>query len=152
MVIMRLMTVLLLVLLWLPAAASAQAGSVEWLDIDCAQSRIGPTDGLRCRATDKLTSDALSTGEGLYRFWSASGSVEDTKYYYYVVEALSAKAAIVVNQSFNSVAKSSVAFGNREVMTMPAANYVVVRHAGYNLLHGGGTFDGRWGDARCPCR
>ena len=98
MVIMRLMTVLLLVSLWLPAAASAQAGSVEWLDIDCAQSRIGPTDGLRCRATDKLTSDALSTGEALYRFWNASGSVGDTKYYYYVVEALSAKAAIVVKQ------------------------------------------------------
>jgi len=84
--------------LWLPAVASGQAGSVDWIDIDCAQSRIGPTDGLRCRATDKLTSDALSTGEGLYRFWNAAGSKKDTKYYYYVVEALSAKAAIVARQ------------------------------------------------------
>jgi hypothetical protein len=95
-VMMRSMGVLVMfVSLGLPAAASAQAGSVDWVDIDCRQSRIGPTDGLRCRATDKLTSDALSTGEGLYRFWNASGSVEDTKYYYYVAEALSAKAAIV---------------------------------------------------------
>ena len=93
---MRSMGVLVMfVSLGLPAAASAQAGSVDWVDIDCRQSRIGPTDGLRCRATDKLTSDPLSTGEGLYRFWNASGSVEDTKYYYYVAEALSAKAAIV---------------------------------------------------------
>jgi hypothetical protein len=83
---------------WLPAAAWAQAAGVDWVDIDCAQSRIGPTNGLHCRATDKLTHDALSTGEGLYRFWNASGSVEDTKYYYYLVEALSAKAAIVSRQ------------------------------------------------------
>jgi hypothetical protein len=81
-----------------PGVASAQAGIVDWVDIDCAQSRIGPTKGLRCRATDKLTSDALSTGEGLYRFWNASGSIEDTKYYYYVAEALSARAAIVARQ------------------------------------------------------
>jgi hypothetical protein len=88
----------MLVSLWLPAAASAQAGSVDWADIDCTQSRIGPTEGLRCRATDKLTNDGLSTGEGLYRFWNASGSIADTKYYYYVAEALSAKAAIVAKQ------------------------------------------------------
>jgi hypothetical protein len=89
---------MILMSLWLPAVASAQAGSVDWVDIDCAQSRIGPTDGLRCRATNKLTDDGLSTGEGFYRFWNASGSVEDTKYYYYVAEALSAKAAIAAKQ------------------------------------------------------
>ena len=89
--------VVLMSLGW-PAVASAQAGSVDWMDIDCAQSRIGPTDGLRCRASDKLTHDALSTGEGLYRFWNASGSVADTKYYYYVAEALSTKAALVAKQ------------------------------------------------------
>lgn len=89
---------MMLVSLSLPAVASAQAGIVDWVDIDCTQSRIAPTEGLRCRATDKLTNDALSTGEGLYRFWNASGSVENTKYYYYVAEALSAKALIVVRQ------------------------------------------------------
>ncbi|MCW5735206.1 MAG: hypothetical protein KIS73_13825 [Enhydrobacter sp.] len=88
----------MLVSLSLPAVASAQAGSVDWMDIDCAQSRIAPTDGLRCRASDKLTSDALATGEGLYRFWNASGSIGDTKYYYYVAEALSPKALIVGRQ------------------------------------------------------
>jgi len=95
----------LLATLCQPAAASAQAGSVEWMDIDCTKSRIWPTDGLRCRATDKLTRDALSTGEGLYRFWSASGSVGGAKYYYYVVEALSAKAAIVANQNLPDVVR-----------------------------------------------
>jgi hypothetical protein len=95
----------LVVALGQPAVASAQAGSVEWMDIDCAKSRISPTDGLRCRATDKLTRDALSTGEGLYRFWSASGSVEGAKYYYYVAEALSAKAAIAAKQNLPDVVR-----------------------------------------------
>lgn len=99
MVTMRSMSgLVMLVSLVLPAIASAQAGIVDWADIDCAISRIEPTDGLRCRATDKLTHDALSTGEGLYRFWNASGSIEDIKYYYYVAEALSAKATVVARQ------------------------------------------------------
>jgi hypothetical protein len=97
---MRSTDVLVIVMsLWLPAAAGwAQAGIVDWMDIDCTQSRIGPTNGLHCRATDKLTHDALSTGEGLYRFWSASGIVDDAKYYYYVVEALSSRATLVAKQ------------------------------------------------------
>jgi hypothetical protein len=83
---------------WGPAVAWAQSGNVDWADIDCTESRIASTDGLRCRATEKLTSDAMSTGEGLYRFWNASGTVEDAKYYYYVAEALSAKSALVARQ------------------------------------------------------
>jgi len=82
----------------LPSLACAQSGSVEWAEIDCAQSRIVPTEGLRCRATDKLTSDGLSTGEALYRYWNASGTINDVKYYYYVAEALSTKSAIVAEQ------------------------------------------------------
>ena len=102
---MRSMGILVMLTIWLPVAASAQAGSVEWVDIDCRQSRIGPTDGLRCRATDKLTNDALSTGEGLYRFWNASGNVGAAKYYYYVAEALSAKATIVTRQDLADVVR-----------------------------------------------
>lgn len=103
---MRLIGVLvMLVLLSQPVVARAQAGNVDWMDIDCTKSRILPTDGLRCRATDKLTHDALSTGEGLYRFWNASGSVDNTKYYYYVAEALSAKAAIMATQDLPDVVR-----------------------------------------------
>lgn len=82
----------------LPNMALAQSGSVEWADIDCTQSRIMPTEGLRCRATDTLTSDAMATGEALYRYWNASGSINDVKYYYYVAEALSTKSAIMPEQ------------------------------------------------------
>jgi hypothetical protein len=82
----------------LPGAAWAQSGNVDWADIDCLQSRIVPAEGLRCRATNKLTSDALSTGEALYRYWNASGTINDVKYYYYVAEALSSKSAIMPEQ------------------------------------------------------
>jgi hypothetical protein len=76
------------VALGLPAGAWAQAAAVDWADVDCSQSRIWPTMGLHCRATSALTNDALSTGQGMFRFWNAAGTVEDVKYYYYVAEAV----------------------------------------------------------------
>src|SRR5262245_40751211 len=82
----------------LPGVALAQAGGVDWNDVDCAESRIAPTDGLRCRATAVLTDDMFSTGAGHYRFWSAFGAIDGVKYYYYVAEALNPKSAIVAKQ------------------------------------------------------
>ena len=76
------------VALGLPAGAWAQAAAVDWADVDCSQSRIWPTMGLHCRATSALTNDALSTGQGMFRFWNAAGTVQDVKYYYYVAEAV----------------------------------------------------------------
>src|SRR6185437_5302908 len=76
------------VALGLPAGAWAQAAAVDWADVDCAKSRIWPTMGLHCRATSALTNDALSTGQGMFRFLYAAVTVEDVKYYYYVEEAV----------------------------------------------------------------
>jgi len=82
----------------LPVAAWAQAAAVEWTDVDCAQSRIRPTMGLHCRGTSALTNDALSTGQGMFRFWNAAGTVKDVKYYYYVAEAVHPGSAVMSNQ------------------------------------------------------
>jgi hypothetical protein len=76
------------VALGLPARAWAQAAGVDWADVHCSASRIWPTMGLHCRATSALTNDALSTGQGMFRFWNAAGTVKDVKYYYYVAEAV----------------------------------------------------------------
>jgi hypothetical protein len=54
----------------LPMAALAQAGGIDWAEVDCSQSRIWPTTGLRCRTTAELTRDAFSTGPAI----SASGT------------------------------------------------------------------------------
>jgi hypothetical protein len=87
------------VALGLPAGAWAQAANVEWADVDCSTSRIWPTMGLHCRATSALTNDALSTGQDMFRFWNAAGTVKDVKYYYYVAEAVHPTSVIVGKQN-----------------------------------------------------
>ena len=90
----RVLGVALSVLL-LPMAAHAQAGGVDWADVDCAQSRIWPTMGLRCRSTAQ---EGLSRGADHFRFWNAAGTVKDVKYYYYVAEAVNPRVAVVSKQ------------------------------------------------------
>jgi hypothetical protein len=92
--------------LGLPAVAWAQAGGVEWADVDCAQSRIWPTMGLHCRATSALTNDALSTGQGLFRFWNAAGTIRDVKYYYYVAEAVHPSSAVTAKQELGDALRT----------------------------------------------
>lgn len=82
----------------LPMAAAAQIGGIDWADVDCSKSRIWPTQGLSCRTTADLTRDAFSTGPGHFRFWNATGTVRDVKYYYYVAEAVNPDAGLVSKQ------------------------------------------------------
>jgi|1186.fasta_scaffold769943_1 hypothetical protein len=82
----------------LPMAALAQAGGIDWAEVDCSKSRIWPTMGLSCRTTADLTRDAFSTGPGHFRFWNATGTVKDVKYYYYVVESVNPDAGVVSKQ------------------------------------------------------
>jgi hypothetical protein len=90
----------------LPIAAFAQAASIDWGDVDCSQSRIWPTTGLRCRTTSELTNDALSTGRALFRFWNASGTLRDGKYYYYVAEAVHPRTGVVSTQELADALRS----------------------------------------------
>lgn len=103
-----------MVVLGLPAGAWAQAAAVDWADVDCSKSRIWPTMGLRCRATSALTNDALSTGQGMFRFWNAAGTVKDVKYYYYVAEAMHPTSAVVAKQDLSDAlrARSPQAHGS----------------------------------------
>src|ERR1700749_3451475 len=89
-----------------PIGAWAQAANVEWADVDCAQSRIWPTMGLHCRATSALTNDALSTGQGMFRFWNAAGTVSDVKYYYSFAEAVHPTSVLVTKQALSDALKA----------------------------------------------
>jgi len=119
----------------LPIAAHAQAGGIDWSDVDCAQSRIWPTMGLRCRSTVELTTEGLSRGPtDHFRFWNAAGTVQDVKYYYYVAEAVSARAAIVAKQDLADAlrARSPQARGSvemSEVRQLPGVDFVSFRSA-----------------------
>jgi hypothetical protein len=79
----------------LPAVALAQAGGVEWSEIDCAQSRLFPTHGLRCRTTAAEPGKEPAKNDGPFRFWNATGTVQNTKYYYYAAEAVIPAASVV---------------------------------------------------------
>jgi hypothetical protein len=103
---MRLARVLgMVVAAMLPAAALAQGPGIEWGDVDCAQSRIWPTSGLRCRTTSDAARDIRSP-QALFRFWNAAGTVEDVKYYYYVAEATHPRVGIVSTQELADALRS----------------------------------------------
>src|ERR1044072_5601835 len=51
--------------------AAAQARQYVWSDIDCRQSRIAAWPGLKCRATNVVTSEGNIGG---FRQWAAFGT------------------------------------------------------------------------------
>ena len=89
----------------LPVDVLAQSAGVEWADVDCAQSRIWPTSGLRCRISSDRSRDARSP-QSLFRFWNAAGTVEDVTYYYYVAEATHPRLAVASTQELADALRS----------------------------------------------
>ena len=61
----------------LAGTASTQTTSYIWEDIACRQSRIVAWPGLKCRATNVVTSDG---NIGAFRQWAAFGSGRDGYY------------------------------------------------------------------------
>lgn len=57
--------------------AAAQAPQYIWSDIDCRQSRIAVWPGLKCRATNIVTSEG---NIGVFRQWAAFGTSRDGYY------------------------------------------------------------------------
>ena len=56
---------------------AAQARQYTWSDIDCRQSRIAAWPGLKCRATNVVTSEG---NIGVFRQWAAFGTSRDGYY------------------------------------------------------------------------
>jgi hypothetical protein len=69
---MRLTVWLSCLMLWLAwaHAAPAQPRTYSWTDIDCRQSRIVASPGLKCRATNVVTNEG---NIGVFRQWAAFG-------------------------------------------------------------------------------
>jgi hypothetical protein len=57
--------------------AAAQTRQYVWSDIDCRQSRIAAWPGLKCRATNVVTSEG---NIGVFRKWAAFGTSRDGYY------------------------------------------------------------------------
>ena len=56
---------------------AAQTRQYIWSDIDCRQSRIAAWAGLKCRATNDMTSEG---NIGVFRQWAAFGTSRDGYY------------------------------------------------------------------------
>jgi hypothetical protein len=95
---------------WVDSSVGAFAQEThKWSDIDCTQSRIAATAGLKCRATQEYSGGQGVSGAGAggtFRNWSAFGTLGGVKFYYRIAEATSLKATIQETLSLESGIKS----------------------------------------------
>jgi hypothetical protein len=68
---------LCVLLVFVSGMVAAQARHYIWSDIDCRQSRIAAWPGLKCRATNAVTSEG---NIGVFRQWAAFGTSRDGYY------------------------------------------------------------------------
>src|ERR1044072_9471016 len=76
---MRIVTSMACCILFVLASktVAAQARQYVWSDIDCRQSRIAAWPGLKCRATNVVTSEGTI---GVFRQWAAFGTSRQRYY------------------------------------------------------------------------
>jgi hypothetical protein len=81
----------------LPFSLAAQE-TLVWSDIDCAQSKLVIPAGLKCKETNTAgtRNAAKSTGGGLTKRWSAFGTLQQVKLYYYVHDDFDGKSFVQV--------------------------------------------------------
>jgi hypothetical protein len=81
----------------LPISVAAQE-TLVWSDIDCAKSKLIIPAGLSCKETNTggTRNAAKSTGGGLTKRWSAFGTIQQVKLYYYVHDDFDGKSYVQV--------------------------------------------------------
>jgi hypothetical protein len=82
-------------------AAIAQ-DTPRWSDLDCSQSKLVIPNGLKCRATQEYsggTGTASAGAGGRFRLWSASGTLNNAKVYYFVHEAIGTGSNVTATES-----------------------------------------------------
>lgn len=79
-----------------PTPARAQ-NSIVWSDVDCSQSKLIASAGVRCRETNVHGARGLagSAGAGQFKAWSSFGTINGAKLYYYVNQSLGNSASVV---------------------------------------------------------
>jgi hypothetical protein len=104
-----------------------------WANVDCAQTKIAAPAGLKCRATQE-TSGGIGNisgagAGGMFRRWSAFGTLQGVKFYYHLSEATSLRAEIRETASLEDGVKKMSPQGKdaKDFSTM-------MHHAGVDLL------------------
>ena len=118
-IVMSLACCILLVLA--TAMAAAQARQYIWSDIDCRQSRIAAWPGLKCRATNVVTSEG---NIGVFRQWAAFGTSRDGYYaHLFLWEAQNSFSYLSADETTADFVKWIFEYGKLIGQVSPVARY-----------------------------
>ena len=100
-------------------AASAQT-TYSWSDIDCKQSRIASWPGLKCKATNVVTTEG---NIGSFRRWSAFGTTNEGYIHIFLWEAQNAFSYITLDETTADFLKWMYENGQFAGQFSPVARY-----------------------------
>jgi hypothetical protein len=101
--------------------AAAQANRYSWSDIDCRQSRIAAWPGLKCRATNVVTSEG---NIGVFRQWAAFGTSRDGYYVHlFLWEAQNTFSYLSAEETTADFVKWVFEYGRSITQVSPVARY-----------------------------
>jgi hypothetical protein len=101
--------------------AAGQARQYIWSDIDCRQSRIAAWPGLKCRATNVVTSEG---NIGVFRQWAAFGTSRDGYYaHVFLWEAQNSFSYLSADETTADFVKGIFEYGKSIAQVSPVARY-----------------------------
>jgi hypothetical protein len=101
--------------------ATAQARQYIWSDMDCRQSRIAAWPGLKCRATNGVTSEG---NIGVFRQWAAFGTSRDGYYaHIFLWEAQNSFSYLSADETTADFVKGIFEYGKSIAQVSPVARY-----------------------------
>ena len=100
---------------------AAQTRQYIWSDIDCRQSRIAAWPGLKCRATNVVTSEG---NIGVFRQWAAFGTSQDGYYaHLFLWEAQNSFSYLSADETTADFVKGIFEHGSLIAQVSPVARY-----------------------------
>lgn len=101
--------------------AGAQAREYVWSDINCRLSRIAAWPGLKCRATNAVTSEG---NIGVFRQWAAFGTSRDGYYaHLFLWEAQNSFSYLSADETTANFVKGIFEYGKFITEVSPVARY-----------------------------
>jgi hypothetical protein len=105
-----------------------------WSDVDCNQSRIAVPAGFKCRATQEYSGGQGTSGSGaggMFRSWTAKGTINNVRLHYYLHEAIASRSTIVTTATLEERIRQLEAKGGKNFgPTTPMAGADYVRYEG----------------------
>ena len=120
---MRIVTSMVCCILFVLASktAAAQARQYVWADMDCRQSRIAAWPGLKCRATNVVTSEG---NIGVFRQWAAFGTSREGYYaHLFLWEGQNSFSYLSADETTADFVKWIFEYGKLITQVSPVARY-----------------------------